>query len=73
MDYFSFVIGVISTSVIFSLFNIIRQSGYLRIDTSDPDKDFYLLNITKDLEKIKSKKSIIIKIDTKYKKPISPQ
>lgn len=38
--------------------------GTLKIDTSDPMKDSYLLNVDVPLETLPNKKTIILKIDT---------
>lgn len=63
-------IGYVSGILFCSILNKLRVAGYLRIDkTSDPDTDHYLIEISKDLEKISKRKSIVLKIDSKFKKP----
>lgn len=69
MDVLSCGIGFVCCLILCLIFNRCRVSGYLRIDTTNPEKDYYLIDISKDLSKINSKKSIILKIDNKYKKP----
>jgi len=68
MDILSGLIGFVLCVCIFCVINRFRFSGYLRIDNSDPSKDYYLIDISKDLDKVSERKSIILKIDTKYRK-----
>lgn len=54
--------GVSVGSIITSLVYFLRRaSGILRIDHSDPDKDFYRFEID-DLDNLSKYKSIILKI-----------
>lgn len=69
MDILSYVIGFLGGIVVVLIFNLFRYAGHLRIDTSDPMKDYYLIDISKDLNVLSKRKSIILKIDSKYKKP----
>lgn len=69
MEILCFSSGFLICLVLSLIFYKVKQSGYLRIDTSDPDTDFYLMDISADLDKLKRKKSMVLKIDTKYKKP----
>lgn len=70
MDIYSLIIGLISGFLLMYIANLLRKVGYLRIDSTDPDKDYYLLDISEvDLEKIPNKRYIILKVDSKYKKP----
>ena len=69
MDILYFVIGFVVCLIINLIFYRAKLSGYLRIDTSNPDKDYYLIDISKDLNKLNKKKSIILKVDSKYRKP----
>lgn len=68
IDIFSLLCGISIGIIVCIIVSILNCAGYLRIDRTDPDKDFYLLDITKDLDKIPKKKRINLKIDTKYKK-----
>lgn len=52
-----------------ALYLTLRTDGYMRIDTSDPSKDTYLLELTADLDKLPKRKRVCLKIDSKYKKP----
>lgn len=62
------LIGFASGYILSLIVDMLKVAGYLRIDTSNPSKDYYLIDISKDLDKINKKKSIILKIDSKYKK-----
>ena len=68
MDILSICFGILICGVGFLIYNLGRFTGYLRIDTTDPEKDYYLIDITKDLDKLNKRKTIILKIDTKFKK-----
>lgn len=41
-----------------------RGDGTLKIDTSDPNKDSYLLNVDTPLDDLPGKKTIVLKIDS---------
>lgn len=69
IDILSIGIGFMIGILIYMIIDIFRISGQLRIDTSDPKKDSYLIDISKDLATLPKKKFIILKIDNKYKKP----
>lgn len=57
-----YLFGVIIGSIITYLAYCLRRaSGILRIDHSDPDKDFYRFEID-DLDNLSKYKSIILKI-----------
>lgn len=68
MDILSICFGILICGVGFLFYNLGRFTGYLRIDTTDPEKDYYLIDITKDLNKLSKRRTIILKIDTKFKK-----
>ncbi len=68
MNILSILIGFVVGVLLFMIINITRNVGYLRIDTTNPDKDVYLIDISKDLNKLPKKKSILLKIDPTYKK-----
>lgn len=63
---FEFVIGVVCTAIACIVYHHlmlhIHADGTLRIDTSNPEKDIYRLEIN-DLEHISEKKRIVLKID----------
>lgn len=43
--------------------------GYFRVDSnSDGDKDYYLLDVTKDLGKIPKKRFVIFVVDKEYRR-----
>lgn len=69
MNYLYLIIGILALSNIITIIAIIRTDGYMRIDTSDPTKDTYLLELTADLGKLPKRKRMCLKIDSKYKKP----
>ena len=55
-------IGSIVFSIIFCKESV---SGTLEIDTSNPEKDLYRFDIKDDLNKLHTKKYIILKVDPK--------
>lgn len=61
-----FVGGVLFTTVL----AITGRNGYLRIDTTDKEKDYYLLEFRNDLSKVHKKKYVIFKVDNKYKRSL---
>lgn len=70
MDILFFVIGFILCFVLSLIFYKVKCAGYLRIDhLTSEETDYYLIDISKDLDTLKKKKSIVLKIDNSYKKP----
>ena len=58
-----FALGVIVEAIFASIYeSFISARGTMRIDHSNPEKDLYRIEID-DLDKIKSKKIITLKID----------
>lgn len=56
--------GLIIGSVVVTIFWRLRTgSGILKIDTNNPEKDIYRLEIS-DLDKLAKKKRIMLKVDT---------
>lgn len=54
------LIGILSTVLVYSLR---KPSGTLKIDRSNPERDKYLFVINEDLDKLPSKKKIVLDID----------
>jgi hypothetical protein len=64
MEWLTFVIGVVVGALITSvIYYVIRVSGTLRIDRTDPDRDIYRLELG-DLDKLAKKKRVLLKVDT---------
>lgn len=55
------IIGMIITSI-FSIWNPWMETGILKIDHSNPEKDVYRFELN-DLDQLRNKKHIRIKID----------
>ena len=63
MEYIWIIIGVMLGSIITNIiFYALSESGKLRIDHSNPDKDVYRIEF-RDLDKLAKKKRVILKID----------
>lgn len=63
MEYLWFLLGVIFGSIAVCFLYFKRtESGTLRIDQSDPEKDVYRLDI-KNLDDLSKKKRIVLKVD----------
>lgn len=63
MEYLWFLLGVIFGSIVVCFLYFKRtESGTLRIDQSDPEKDVYRLDI-KNLDDLSKKKRIVLKVD----------
>ena len=58
-----FILGVLAEAIFASIYeSFISARGTMRIDHNNPEKDLYRIEID-DLDKIKSKKIITLKID----------
>lgn len=58
-------IGVLLTSFIFLIIRlIVGSSGVLVVDTSDPEKDVYTININGDLHKLPKKKIVLLTVSS---------
>lgn len=65
--------GIILVSLTTALISFIKSlligmpetttEGTLMIDTTDPDKDYYLMNFDDELSKLKDKKTVTFKVD----------
>lgn len=65
--------GIILVSLTTALISFIKSllvgmpetttEGTLMIDTTNPDKDFYLMNFDNELETLKTKKTVTFKVD----------
>lgn len=64
MEYIIFIFGVLIGSVITNFIIYLRtENGILKIDHSNPEKDSYLFEINDSLDKLESKKILVLKID----------
>lgn len=69
MDILQIAIGFFVCLIGTVIVSKIKFSGYLRIDVTDPKCDHYLIDISRNLDNLSRKKSIILKIDNKWIKP----
>ena len=58
-------IGVMVGSIITRIIIRPLDIGTLRIDTSDPDRPFMFLELSKDVDTVASKKYVILKVNLK--------
>lgn len=70
MEYLLLAIGTFSGIISCLIFQRLRKAGYLRIDTSNPNKDVYRFDILIDLSTLPKRKYITLKIDTAYREPL---
>lgn len=69
--------GIILVSLTTALISFIKSlivgmpetttEGTLMIDTTDPDKDYYLMSFDKELDALKDKKTVTFKVDPNAK------
>lgn len=68
-DWKSIVLVSITAAIISFLKSMVvgtpeaSTEGTLMIDTTDPDKDYYLMSFDSDLEDFKSRKTVVFKVD----------
>lgn len=60
------LLGCVCGAIIGVIIARLRPYGVIKIDTSNPEKDLYKLEI-KDLDGLPKKKRIVLKIDTRAK------
>lgn len=60
-----FMIGVAVGAIITKIVLSNKSVGTLKYDTSDPDGPYLFLEVTKDLDSIRLRKYITLKVDTK--------
>ena len=64
MEYILFIFGLLIGSVITNLIIDLRTAdGTLKIDHSNPEKDTYLFEVNDSLDKLGSKKRLVLQID----------
>lgn len=69
IDLISFSLGLMIGLILMLSIFMFRTDGYFRVDTSDPYKDKYMLELSIDLDDVPKKKKLIFEVDTKYIKP----
>ena len=63
------IIGAIVGCVSALLFNRVlgTAQGILRIDLSDPNRDVFRLELDDDLERLATRRHVLLKVDKKFK------
>lgn len=71
MEVVAIVIGAVVGFVTAFIFNRVlgTAQGVLRIDLSDPEKDVFRLELGDDLEKLATRKHILLKVVKKFDQP----